>query len=604
MTVQSIDQRPTTDSPMTTATPPQGAASVEAAFAALLQQTVDRFSNTLVDTLSVGTLLSQALAPAPTPADPSAGPVAPQNANTTSSAPPAAAAAPLPPRGAKPIFPRQAHGGAAPAPKTSDQSAAPADTATAPADTPAAPTATTPTTTTVATGAAKDDKPAADTAPLSPDPNQIVAPVITAPVAQDQVTVPIAAVDPSAAPVAAATAPAAAVPAATDPLAGLGKGDRQRIADLQQKIMGDLASGDTGDALDSANQLVSTLIAKATAMLASGNAQPAGSSQSGTAQPTDTSQPGAASSGNTDSVQAQAQGLANMLAGSGAKLDIKVQTNQPDQTDPTTQTAAAPVDAVAQPVVAVQGQPAANPGFDQAPQRNPQANAGAQAVDPLAQATAAQAAPAADPAQAFSSVLAAQIGADAPTAAQPTQPQTPVALAAVGATQAPTTQTASAQAAAPTARAPRVPLQQQVMDQVKVQIDKAVAGGVDTVKIQLKPLDLGKIEIKLDVVDGHVSATVTADRPETLALLQKNSDGLDKALQDAGLKPDPNSTSFNLRGGDQQQNADRGNTNNQRSGNGSGGGGQGFDPEIAAITATQAAQSTGLGASSGVDLSV
>jgi flagellar hook-length control protein FliK len=155
-------------------------------------------------------------------------------------------------------------------------------------------------------------------------------------------------------------------------------------------------------------------------------------------------------------------------------------------------------------------------------------------------------------------------------------------------------------------RGPRVPMPAQVLDQISVQVDKAVKDGNDTVKIQLRPLDLGRIEIKLDVgSDGKVSATVTADKPETLAMLQKDSRGLEKALEDAGLKPDSSATSFNLRGGEQQQNADR-NADQGRSGRNRGQGGQfgGDADDLAAAAAIQAAATRTAGGRSGVDISV
>jgi flagellar hook-length control protein FliK len=143
------------------------------------------------------------------------------------------------------------------------------------------------------------------------------------------------------------------------------------------------------------------------------------------------------------------------------------------------------------------------------------------------------------------------------------------------------------------------------MEQVTVQISKQVKDGADTIKIQLKPYELGKIEVKLEVSsDGQVKASVTADKPETLAMLQKDVKGLEKALSDAGLKPDTTATSFSLKGGEQQQNADRGN-NNSRSRRGRHRGGSGDD--TAALTGTSAAQAgrgRTLGGRSGVDISV
>lgn len=45
---------------------------------------------------------------------------------------------------------------------------------------------------------------------------------------------------------------------------------------------------------------------------------------------------------------------------------------------------------------------------------------------------------------------------------------------------------------------------------------------------------------------------VTVERPETLELLQRDARGLERALQDAGLRTDSGSLNFNLRGDGQQ----------------------------------------------------
>lgn len=111
-------------------------------------------------------------------------------------------------------------------------------------------------------------------------------------------------------------------------------------------------------------------------------------------------------------------------------------------------------------------------------------------------------------------------------------------------------------ASAPPARTANPALAQDVMDQVKVQIAKHGAGG-DTIKVQLRPVELGAIEVKLSVAkDGSVSGVVTADNKDTLALLRNDSRSLEKALSDAGFKTDQGSLEFSLRGdGNQNQTA-------------------------------------------------
>ncbi len=90
-------------------------------------------------------------------------------------------------------------------------------------------------------------------------------------------------------------------------------------------------------------------------------------------------------------------------------------------------------------------------------------------------------------------------------------------------------------------------------EQVALSMRQATQSGTDRIEIQLKPASLGAIAVKLDVShDGHISAVISADRSDTLNLLRQDSQGLQQALRDAGLKADNGSLSFNLRGGDPQ----------------------------------------------------
>ncbi len=107
----------------------------------------------------------------------------------------------------------------------------------------------------------------------------------------------------------------------------------------------------------------------------------------------------------------------------------------------------------------------------------------------------------------------------------------------------------SAQARAISAATRPAPVAQPLVDQVAVQITKAAAQGLDKISIKLSPASLGRIEVQLDLThDGRVAAVVTAERSETLDLLQRDARGLERALLEAGLKTDSNSLDFNLRG--------------------------------------------------------
>ena len=64
--------------------------------------------------------------------------------------------------------------------------------------------------------------------------------------------------------------------------------------------------------------------------------------------------------------------------------------------------------------------------------------------------------------------------------------------------------------------------------------------------------------------DGILTANVIAERPETLELLQRDVRGLEKVLQEGGLKTDNQSFNFNLKEHAQQQAANgRDKTNEQ-----------------------------------------
>jgi len=87
-----------------------------------------------------------------------------------------------------------------------------------------------------------------------------------------------------------------------------------------------------------------------------------------------------------------------------------------------------------------------------------------------------------------------------------------------------------------------------VVDQVSVQITKALHMGADKISIQLRPDSLGKIEVQLATQkDGPTLVTIIADRADTLDLLKNDSRELQKALQQAGLDTDAGSMEFSLR---------------------------------------------------------
>ncbi|MFY7782256.1 MAG: flagellar hook-length control protein FliK, partial [Tagaea sp.] len=113
----------------------------------------------------------------------------------------------------------------------------------------------------------------------------------------------------------------------------------------------------------------------------------------------------------------------------------------------------------------------------------------------------------------------------------------------------------NAQAAAPAAEAKARPIVVPPHEQVAVHVKKAVADGQDQIVIRLNPVELGRIEIKLDVgQDGTLRASFAAERAQTLEALKNDSRQLERALQEAGLKPDAGGLNFSMRG-DNRENA-------------------------------------------------
>lgn len=95
-------------------------------------------------------------------------------------------------------------------------------------------------------------------------------------------------------------------------------------------------------------------------------------------------------------------------------------------------------------------------------------------------------------------------------------------------------------------------MSKEIADQVKVNITKSAVKGVDKIDIQLKPEDLGHIEIKMQIEkDGKLKAHIISSRPETMEILQKEVQNLEKAFNEAGFQTDDGSLSFSFREGNQ-----------------------------------------------------
>jgi flagellar hook-length control protein FliK len=121
-------------------------------------------------------------------------------------------------------------------------------------------------------------------------------------------------------------------------------------------------------------------------------------------------------------------------------------------------------------------------------------------------------------------------------------------------------------------------------EQIAVHIKDAMQNGNSRLTVALHPVELGRVEVKLDIdKDKNVTATIVVDRPATLDLLRNDAKALERALQDAGLQTDSGSLSFNLRDSNGQNGgAQNGSGTGTGSGLGTGGSGSEVKAEVRA----------------------
>ncbi|CAO3459180.1 flagellar hook-length control protein FliK [Azospirillum largimobile] len=84
------------------------------------------------------------------------------------------------------------------------------------------------------------------------------------------------------------------------------------------------------------------------------------------------------------------------------------------------------------------------------------------------------------------------------------------------------------------------------MAQLAAPLVRVLETGGGEFHIDLAPADLGRIRVVADVSDGKVSLTVQAEQADTLALLRRDLQQLERALGDAGLSLDNASLQFSL----------------------------------------------------------
>ena len=91
------------------------------------------------------------------------------------------------------------------------------------------------------------------------------------------------------------------------------------------------------------------------------------------------------------------------------------------------------------------------------------------------------------------------------------------------------------------------------IDTLGVAIAAKSSDGIKHFDIRLDPPELGRLDVRLSIGDdGKTQASLLVDKPQTLALLQRDAPNLHRALSNAGLDLSNNGLNFSLRGQDRQ----------------------------------------------------
>ena len=92
------------------------------------------------------------------------------------------------------------------------------------------------------------------------------------------------------------------------------------------------------------------------------------------------------------------------------------------------------------------------------------------------------------------------------------------------------------------------------LENLAVEIATRAKNGERRFDIRLDPPELGRIDVRLEIDSkGNTSTKLIVERSETLDMLQRDARGLEKALQNAGLKTDAGGLEFSLRQDTQAQ---------------------------------------------------
>jgi flagellar hook-length control protein FliK len=102
----------------------------------------------------------------------------------------------------------------------------------------------------------------------------------------------------------------------------------------------------------------------------------------------------------------------------------------------------------------------------------------------------------------------------------------------------PETKAEASRQPAPTAlhAAPRPHLPPETSHQIALRVATAAAAGVESVSVDLRPPELGRLELRLTFQDGTVQVSLAAERSDTFEALRQDRSQLEQQMQQAGLQ--------------------------------------------------------------------
>ncbi len=81
--------------------------------------------------------------------------------------------------------------------------------------------------------------------------------------------------------------------------------------------------------------------------------------------------------------------------------------------------------------------------------------------------------------------------------------------------------------------------------QIAVHVRNGLKAGADTIHVRLNPAELGRVEVRMQIDgDKNIQTLITVEKAETLESLQRDARTLQRALEDAGFRSDPDSFTF------------------------------------------------------------